>query len=77
MCKTGQITNSGSDNLAEPLLQSLGWKSVKELTANYTAVTMCKSMHNLMYAYMNEKFVHSSDATMWYQMIRVSGYALQ
>ena len=26
---------------------------------------------------MNEKFVHSSDATMWYQMIRVSGYALQ
>ena len=54
------ITGSDYDTPAEPLIEQLGWKTVRELIQNDTSVMMYKSMNNMAPAYLDDLFTRSS-----------------
>ena len=50
------VTRSEFDVNAEPLIKELGWKMVRELVRNDTAITMYKSMNKIVPTYLCKMF---------------------
>ena len=54
------ITGSDYDTPAEPLIEQLGWKTVRKWIENDTSVMMYKSMNNMAPTYLSDLFTCSS-----------------
>ena len=59
------ITGSDYDTPAKPLIEQLGWKTVREWIQNDTSVMMYKSMNNMAPTYLSDLFKCSSQFHSW------------
>ena len=55
------VTHSEFDTPVDQLFQRLGWKTVRQLITNDTAVMVYKSMYDFAPSYLNDLFKHTSD----------------
>ena len=59
------ITGLDYDTPAEPLLEQLRWKTVRELLQNDTSVMMYKSLNKMAPTYLSDLFTCSSQFHLW------------